>query len=90
MLGRLLAILGQDARKAYRGGKLAGWSAEPYSLGGYSIAKPGQAGARDILAEPVADRLWFAGEASAGSGSMTAGGAALAGARAVEMIRKTI
>lgn len=88
MLGRLIAILGEDARKAFRGGKLAGWSAEPTSLGCYSIAKPGQMAARDVLAEPVANRLWFAGEASAGSGSMTAGGAALAGARAIEMIRK--
>lgn len=90
MLGRLIAILGEDARKAFRGGKLAGWSAEPASLGCYSIAKPGQMAARDALAEPVANRLWFAGEASAGSGSMTAGGAALAGARAIEMIRKII
>jgi monoamine oxidase len=90
MLGKLIAILGEDARKAFRGGKLAGWSAEPASLGGYSIARPGQMAARDALAEPVANRVWFAGEASAGSGSMTAGGAALAGARAVEMIRKIL
>jgi monoamine oxidase len=90
MLARFVAILGADARKAFRGGKLAGWSAEPYSLGCYSIAKPGQMAARDVLAEPIANRLWFAGEACAGSGSMTAGGAALAGARAIEMIRKIL
>jgi monoamine oxidase len=90
MLGKLIAILGEDARKFFRGGKLAGWSADPASLGGYSIAKPGQMAARDALAEPVANRLWFAGEASAGSGSMTAGGAALAGANAIEMIRKIL
>ncbi|MCU0818516.1 MAG: FAD-dependent oxidoreductase [Beijerinckiaceae bacterium] len=90
MLGRFVAILGEDARKAFRGGRLAGWSADPYALGGYSIAKPGQSQARDALAMPVANRLWFAGEASAGAGSMTAGGAALAGARAIAMIRKVI
>lgn len=90
ILGKLVAILGEEARKAFRGGKLAGWSADPLSLGGYSIAKPGQMAARDVLAEPVAARLWFAGEASAGAGSMTAGGAALAGAHAIEMIRKIL
>ncbi|MCA3640937.1 MAG: FAD-dependent oxidoreductase [Methylobacterium sp.] len=90
MLGRFVAILGADARKAFRGGRLAGWSADPLVLGGYSIAKPGQAEQREALARPVANRLYFAGEASAGSGSMTAGGAALAGAHAIEIIRKMI
>lgn len=88
MLARLLAILGADARKAFRGGKLAGWSADPLSLGGYSIAKPGFADARDALAVPVAEKLWFAGEASAGAGSMTAGGAALAGQAAIAAMLK--
>jgi monoamine oxidase len=90
MLGRFVAILGAEARKAFRVGRLAGWSADPYALGGYSIAKPGEAEARERLAAPVANRLWFAGEASAGGGSMTAGGAALAGSRAIEMIRKVM
>ncbi|PPD14589.1 MAG: amine oxidase [Methylobacterium sp.] len=90
MLARLVAILGEDARKAFRGGRLAGWSADPLALGCYSIAKPGEADQRDALAQPVANRLWFAGEASAGAGSMTAGGAALAGARAIAMIRKVL
>jgi monoamine oxidase len=88
MSERLFSILGNDARRAFRGGKLAGWSADPYALGGYSIAKPGQMAARDVLAEQVAGRLWFAGEASAGAGSMTAGGAALAGKAAVEALVK--
>ena len=86
MRDRLFAILGSDARRAYRGGRLAGWSADPHALGCYSIAKPGHAGARDVLAEPIANRLYLAGEASAGGGSMTAGGAALAGRAAVEAV----
>lgn len=90
ILDKLVAILGEDARKSFRGGRLAGWSTDPLALGGYSIAKPGQSRARDILAEPVANRLWFAGEASAGSGSMTAGGAALAGAAAVAAIHRVL
>lgn len=83
---RLIAILGADAAKAITGGKLAGWSADPYARGSYSIAKPGQVAARAALEAPVMDRLWFAGEANAGPASMTAGGAAIAGRRAVDQI----
>lgn len=86
ILARLVAILGEDTQKAFRSGRLAGWSADPFALGGYSIAKPGHAGAREILAEPIAARLFFAGEASAGIASMTAGGAALAARRALDEI----
>ena len=81
---RLTAILGPKVDTAFRGGRLAGWSADPLALGSYSVALPGRAAAREALAEPVAGRLVFAGEASAGSGSMTAGGAALAAQKAVD------
>ncbi len=83
---RLVAILGPEAARAITGGRLAGWSADPFSLGGYSIARPGHAGARAVLEAPIAGRLWLAGEANAGAASMTAGGAAIAGRRAVDEI----
>jgi monoamine oxidase len=80
-------LVGADARKALRGGRLAAWSADPFSLGCYSHAAPGRAGARAALAQPVGARLFFAGEATANGGgarddfgpAMTAGGAWLAG-----------
>lgn len=86
IMARLVAILGPEARKAFRGGRLAGWSADPFSRGGYSIAKPGHAAARAALEGPIHDRIWLAGEANAGVASMTAGGAAIAGRRAVDEI----
>jgi monoamine oxidase len=81
---RLVAILGKDAEKHITGGRLAGWSADPWSLGGYSIARPGQVGARKALEAPFAGFVYLAGEANAGVASMTAGGAAIAGQRAVD------
>ncbi len=79
-------IVGAGAHKAFVAGRLAGWSADPWSLGCYSHALPGCANARALLAQPVGERIWFAGEATAGSGpgenfgaAMTAGGAYLAG-----------
>lgn len=86
MLERLLTLVGADGRKAFRGGVAFGWSEDPFSLGGYSYAKPGHARARDVLRRSVGDRLWFAGEACAGKASMTVGGAQQTGEQAVQAI----
>lgn len=84
MLDVFAGIVGSDARKRLRSGRLADWTAEPYSRGSYSYAPPGAAGLRDALAQPVGERLFFAGEATSGGGDtvgggMTVGGATLAG-----------
>lgn len=39
------------------------WGSTPWTLGAYSAARPGATGMRAVLAEPVGDRLYFAGEA---------------------------
>ena len=91
VLDEFVRLVGADARKAFTGGALHGWCADPYSMGCYSHARPGHADARAKLATPVADRLYFAGEATGGAdfgGAMTAGGAYLAGrdaARAMDL-----
>lgn len=86
MLERLTKIVGSDVRKAFRGAKRYGWSEDPFALGSYSYARPGHARARDVLRKPVADRLWFAGEAMAGKMSMTVGGAHQTGEQAIKSI----
>jgi len=40
------------------------WSAEPFVLGGMSVATPGNADARRNLRVPIGGRIWFAGEAT--------------------------
>jgi monoamine oxidase len=85
-LERFLKIAGGDARKVFRGGALAGWSEDRFSLGSYAVALPGRMKAREALAKPVGDRLWFAGEATAGVYSMTAGGAYIAGRDAAKQV----
>ena len=65
---------------------------DPLSLGCYSHARPGHAEARARLAQPVAERIYFAGEATAAGpdgsfgAAMTAGGAFLAGLAAAQAI----
>jgi monoamine oxidase len=83
---RLLKLTGAELRPKIAGGRLAGWSEEPFSAGSYSLAKPGHLAAREALARPVGDRIWFAGEAVVGPSAMTAGGAVLAGQAAAQAI----
>jgi len=87
---RLVAILGESERTRLQLGRLAGWSADPYALGSYSVALPGRAESRRALERPVRDRLWLAGEANAGAASMTAGGAAISAQRAVDDIARRL
>ena len=86
-------LVGARVEKSFVAGKLAGWANDPFSFGAYSHALPGRANARALLAEPIGDRIWFAGEATAGTGpgedfggAMTAGGAWIAGAAAARKI----
>lgn len=51
------------------------WDRDPYAKGAYSYARVGSAEARSIYTEPVAEKLFFAGEASPGSQAVTVGGA---------------
>jgi len=41
------------------------WITDPYSLGSYSITRPGGHGARETLSKPLQDTVFFAGEATA-------------------------
>ncbi len=51
------------------------WSTDPFALGAYSYARPGCADMRSVLAAPVAERLFFAGEACSRARYSTAHGA---------------
>jgi monoamine oxidase len=59
---------------------MTNWGGERFVRGGYASALPGKASARDTLAQPIADRIFFAGEALAPDGlTQTCGGARLSG-----------
>jgi len=59
-----------------------GWANNPFTLGAYSGAIPGKASLRRELKQQVGDRVFFAGEATAGAFS-TVHGADRSGVRAV-------
>ena len=62
------------------------WAADPFARGGYSYVKVGGTGAREELAEPLEDTLYFAGEATDTEQSGTVGGALASGLRAAREI----
>jgi monoamine oxidase len=60
------------------------WGADPFAGGSYSYAQPGKAGNRAMLATPIGDRLFFAGEAVSLRDFSTAHGAYATGIDAAE------
>jgi monoamine oxidase len=62
-LDELCALVGTRFRKRARGIGATAWAADPFAGGSYSFARPGRRGDRAALAEPVEDRIFFAGEA---------------------------
>ena len=59
------------------------WRGDPWTLGGYSAPRPGQAHQREVLARPIDGRLFFAGEATTLDAFATCHGACLTGRRAM-------
>jgi monoamine oxidase len=64
------------------------WQADPYSRGGYSYVRVGGKGARERLAEPIEDTLFFAGEATDIDEAGTVAGALRSGERAAREVLK--
>lgn len=79
VLHQLCNIFGNDIRKYLGRSMMTNWSKERYVRGAYAAARPGRSAARRTLMEPVADRIFFAGEHVAGSLIQTCGGARLSG-----------
>jgi monoamine oxidase len=78
----LTSLYGVDIRKAVRRTSATRWNHEPWTLGAFSAAAPGGQWAHAALAEPVRDRIFFAGEATHEALWGTVGGAWASGERA--------
>ena len=85
-IDELAGIFGNDLRRHLRLRARSVWAANPWTRGSYSYARPGHADARAVLAEPVGNRLFFAGEACAPAKFSTAHGAYETGAAAAAAI----
>ena len=85
-IDEIVELLGSDYRRKLRPLAESRWARDPLSLGAYSHALPGHAEARAVLAAPVDDRLFFAGEATSPNFFSTAHGARDSGERAAREV----
>jgi monoamine oxidase len=86
-LGELLGVPAHHLQHRLAGAYFHDWQADPFSRGAYSYGKVGCSGAQAVLAAPLGDTLFFAGEATDTSGSNgTVHGAIASGYRAAEQI----
>lgn len=86
----VVKLLGSGIRKRLRPLAESRWGADPLARGAYSHALPGRAGQRSVLATPVDDRLFFAGEATSPDFFSTAHGARDSGERAAMEVLKAL
>ena len=82
----LRATFGSDVSKHVLRTHETAWRSNAQTLGAYSYAKPGAADARRTLAEPLADRVFFAGEATMTDTNSTVHGAYLSGKHAANQV----
>jgi len=81
-IDEIAGFLGNDFRRKLRPLQESRWAHDPFARGSYSHALPGHADKRAVLAAPVDNRLFFAGEATSPNFFSTAHGARDSGERA--------
>lgn len=86
----LVEMFGSNAASAVIRGGLTPWASNPWTRGAYAAASPGRFGAREALARPIGDRIFFAGEALAGGLIQTCGGAFRSGEAAARAVRAVL
>jgi monoamine oxidase len=86
----LIRLFGSDLARRIRRTTATAWLGDPWARGSYSAARPGFARCRRTLAEPVADRVFFAGEACPPAAYGSIHGAWASGAAAARRIAATL
>ena len=84
LLAQLTELFGHEIKRAAAASVAVNWDAEPWVRGYVAAAQPGAADARQRLAEPVGERLFFAGEATSRCYMGDVHGAWLSGIAAAE------
>lgn len=83
-LETLVGIFGSAIRKDFIKGHATAWRHEPYVRGSYAGASPGGHNHRNVLRQPHAEWVHFAGEATHPNQQCSVSGAHLEGIRAAE------
>lgn len=90
VVGKLRSLIGGDVDKYLVKSAVSNWGEDPLVRGCYASAAPGEYPMRAVLREPLADRIFFAGEACHEDLWATVGGADLTGSSAAEDVAKVL
>ncbi len=85
----LVKLFGADILKDIRHSRATSWTTNACIGGAYSVLVPGGGEARAALAQPIEDKLFFAGEATSPDAFQTAHGAWQSGLDAMKQILAT-
>lgn len=80
----LSRIFGRDVERFFDSGRFIKWSDDPYAKMGYSYVPVDAGGLREVLARPIENKLFFAGEATNVLRPATVHGAFESGYRAAD------
>jgi monoamine oxidase len=89
-IDRVSEVFGNDIRQHVTRSIVTAWATEPWTLGSYSCALPGQAHQRRQLARPLDEKVFFAGEATTISDHSCCHGAFSSGIRAAKEIVQSL
>jgi len=86
----LCHVFGNDLRAKVKSDRQSAWRGNSFVRGAYSTSAPGQFHQRSVLAQPVADRLFFCGEATSTDHFCTCHGARMTGERVIREIQSVL
>jgi hypothetical protein len=86
----LAGLYGAEIKKTIGRKQATRWNADPYTLGAWSAAVPGSQFARRQFLDPIADNVWYAGEAAHETLWGTVGGAWESGERAADAVLRQL
>jgi monoamine oxidase len=90
-LARIMGVNEAELRQQMTGAYMHDWQADPFSRGAYSYAAVGGIDAAKELGAPIANTLYFAGEATNGDGyNGTVHGAIATGIRAAQEVLEAV
>ncbi|MDJ0778892.1 MAG: NAD(P)/FAD-dependent oxidoreductase [Gammaproteobacteria bacterium] len=89
-LGELRKIFGSDVDRYFIRGDATRWGSDPHYHGAYASAEPGAWHQRRVLRKPVADRIYFAGEACDRYEWSTVHGAYRSGRKTAKRVHKCL
>ena len=90
VVGKLRSLIGRDVDKYLVKSAVTNWGENPLARGCYASAAPGGYAMREVLRQPVGQRIFFAGEACHEDLWATVGGADLTGVAAANDIAKLL